>query len=286
MKLSSLCLIVATFLNAGAPCLVSAADKTKAVGTIEPAEVVDVGAQVAGMIASVNVDYGSRVEMGDVLATIGNERYAATVDLAKAATARAEGELALAKTQAERAAFDLKMLRLGESALKELQGRKDEFKSESARVEEALVNCKTADARVAIAAAALAERKSKLRLAELDLSYTTIRSPVKGTVIDRRVNKGQSVDGKSVAPGLFLIGDIEKLQVWASVREADIGKIRPQQAAQIKVDCFPDKVFAGTVMRIRPNAMMLNNTVTYTVVIAIADPSVLKPYLTAEVEFK
>jgi HlyD family secretion protein len=86
---------------------------------------------------------------------------------------------------------------------------------------------------------------------------------------------------------LFVIGDIDNLQVWASVNETDIASVHPQQAVRIKVDCFPDKVFEGTVKQIRLNAKMLKNKVTYTVVIAIAKgPTVLLPYMTATAEFQ
>ena len=250
--------------------------KIKALGTIEPAEVVDVGAQVPGTITSVNTDYGAKVEAGAVLATIDSERYAAAVELAKTGCERAEAALALAKIQVERAGNDLKRAR----GLNNQKALSDNF------LDDAQYAYMTAQAQAAMAAASLAESKAKLHMAELDLSYTTVRSPVKGVVIDRRVNRGQSVTSALNSPSLFLVGDIEKMQVWASVKEADIARIRKQQAVRFKVDTFPDKVFEGTVTQIRLNATMLKTSVVYTVVIAIANPSVLLPYMTAEVEFE
>jgi HlyD family secretion protein len=105
-------------------------------------------------------------------------------------------------------------------------------------------------------------------------------------VIDRRVNRGQTVNSALNSPSLFLIGDTEKLQVWASVKEADIAKTRRQQTAHFKVDAFPGKVFKGTVTQIRLNATMLKNEVTYTVVIGVPRTEGLLPYMTAEVEFE
>ena len=269
--------VVAQSVSAAEPdSATRAAKKVKALGTIEPAEVVDVGAQVAGTVTSVRSDYGDKVEAGAILATIDSERYAVMLELAKAGCARAEAEFALAKIQLEHVRAEFKRVQ-------ELNDRKAIGDRELDAAEFAY---KTAQAHAAVAEASLAECKSKLRAAELDVTHTMIRSPVKGTVIDRRVNRGQTVAGTLNSTGLFLIGDTDKMFVWASVKEADIAKVHKQQAVRFKVDTFPERVFDGKVTQIRLNAAMVKSSVSYTVVIAIADPSGLLPYLTAEVEFE
>jgi HlyD family secretion protein len=86
---------------------------------------------------------------------------------------------------------------------------------------------------------------------------------------------------------LFLVGKLDKLKVWAMVNEADISRVRPQQSVRFTVDAFPDKTFEGKVEQVRLNAQMAQNTVTYTVVIAITGATEgLLPYLTAHVEFQ
>jgi HlyD family secretion protein len=111
---------------------------------------------------------------------------------------------------------------------------------------------------------------------------------VKGVIVDRRVNIGQTVVASLNAPSLFLIAkDLRRMQVWASVNEADIGKIHAGLPVSFTVDTWPNEVFRGTVNQIRFNATMTQNVVTYTVVID-TDNSNLKlyPYLTANVNFE
>ena len=98
------------------------------------------------------------------------------------------------------------------------------------------------------------------------MEYCTIRSPVKGVIIDRRVNIGQTVVSSLNAPSLFLIAkDLTKMQVWVSVNEADIDKVHPGQDVSFTVDAFPGETFVGKVGRVRLNAQMTQNVVTYTV---------------------
>ena len=108
-----------------------------------------------------------------------------------------------------------------------------------------------------------------------------------GVIIDRRVNIGQTVVSSLSAPSLFLLAkDITRLQVWASVNEADIGQIVVGQSVQFGVDAFPGEKFKGTVSQVRLNATMTQNVVTYTVVVDTANPSgKLYPYLTANLQF-
>ncbi len=127
-----------------------------------------------------------------------------------------------------------------------------------------------------------------LNLSETNLGYTTIKSPVKGTIIDRRVNVGQTVVSSLNAPSLFLIAkDLRQIQVWASVNEADIGRLKVGMPVRFTVDAFPNDVFRGKIAQIRLNATMTQNVVTYTVVIATENPDLkLLPYLTADVKFE
>ena len=114
-----------------------------------------------------------------------------------------------------------------------------------------------------------------------------IRSPVKGVIIDRRVNVGQTVVSSLNAPSLFLIAkNLKRLEIWTSVNEADIGRIAVGQPATFAVDAFPSEVFQGVVKQKRLNATMTQNVVTYTVVVGFdnADEKLL-PYLTANVRF-
>jgi HlyD family secretion protein len=136
--------------------------------------------------------------------------------------------------------------------------------------------------------AAVDQAKANLEQAQTNLAYTTIKSPVKGVIVDRRVNVGQTVVSSLNAPSLFLIAkDLKRLQLWASVNEADIGQIHADQTAKFTVDAYPRKTFNGVVSQIRLNATMTQNVVTYTVVVNTDNSSgQLLPYLTANVQFE
>jgi len=241
-----------------------------ATGTVEPEEVVDVGAQVAGRINSFGkdkdgntIDYGSVVEEGTILAQIDDSLYAADVAMATAQLQQANAKLYQAERDWSRAQ------KLGPSeALAE--SSYDAYKSAY----------DTAKANVAVAEATLAR-------ARRNLDYCTIKSPVKGVIIDRRVNIGQTVVSSLNAPSLFLIAkDLKRMQVWVSVNETDIGHIRPGQPVNFTVDAFPGEVFSGEVGKIRLNATMTQNVVTYTVeVITDNSGGKLFPYLTANAQF-
>src|SRR5208337_5577731 len=98
------------------------------------------------------------------------------------------------------------------------------------------------------------------------LAYCTVKSPVAGVIVDRRVNIGQTMVASMSAPSIFLIAkDLKRIQVWASVNEADIGNIHPGQPVTFTVDAFPNRVFHGSVNKVRYNATMTQNVVTYTV---------------------
>ena len=136
--------------------------------------------------------------------------------------------------------------------------------------------------------AAVAQAKATLATAKINLAYCIIKSPVKGVIIDRRVNIGQTVVSSLSAPSLFLLAnDLKHIQVWVSLNEADIGSIFPGQPVTFTVDAYPDRVFQGQVGKIRLNATMTQNVVTYTVEVNTEnDDGKLLPYLTANVRFK
>ena len=269
-----------------------------ATGTVEPEEVVDIGSQVAGKIVSFGkdkdgktVDYGSRVEAGTVLANIDDALYAADVSQAKAALAqakanvkRAEADLGQLKAKLFQAERDwMRAKKLGPSdALSQ-----SDYDAARSAFEVAQANLSVGKAAVVQAKEAVAQSTATLRRASQNLDYCTIKSPVKGVIIDRRVNIGQTVVASLNAPSLFLLAkDLKKLQVWAAVNEADIGNIHPGQPVTFTVDAYPGTTFKGEVGKIRLNATMTQNVVTYTVEVNTDNrDGRLIPYLTANLKF-
>jgi HlyD family secretion protein len=260
-----------------------------ATGTVEPEERVDVGAQIVGRIARFGVDlndpakkktvdYNSVVHEGQILAVIDDAIYSAQVDQAKAALAHSKAtllqlEAVAAQTEKE---FKRAQMLLPQKAIAQTDYDLDE------------ANATSAKANVAVGKAAIQQDEALLRLAQTNLNYTVIRSPVEGTIVARRVDVGQTVVTGLNAPSLFLIAkDLRKMQVWASVNEIDIGRIKPGMAVRFTVDAHPKDVFHGTVEQVRLNAATTQNVVTYTVVVGVDNKDLrLLPYLTANVWFE
>jgi HlyD family secretion protein len=144
------------------------------------------------------------------------------------------------------------------------------------------------EASILQAKATVDQAEANLQRAKRNLTYCTIKSPVNGVIIDRRVNIGQTVVASLNAPSLFLIAkDLRQIQVWVAVNEADIGSIYPGQPVTFTVTTYQDQVFKGEVGKVRLNATMTQNVVTYTVeVVADNSSGKLLPYLTATVDFE
>jgi HlyD family secretion protein len=251
-----------------------------ATGTIEPEEVVDVGAQVAGRIDNFGVDptdpsgkriidYCTPVEKDTVLARIDDSLYASRVAQAESALKNAQANVELLNAKKWQADQDLKRadrLAQGAQALA------------AADYDAAVATDKSAIASYGVGQAAVAQAQANLNEAKINLGYCTITSPVKGVIIDRRVNVGQTVVSSLNAPSLFLIAkDLMRLQVWASVNEADIGNIHLGEKVTFTVDARPGRTFEGSVAQIRYNATMTQNVVTYTVVVSTTNRMVENP---------
>lgn len=295
-----------------------------ATGTVEPEELVNVGAQVGGMITvlgadktGVSIDYGSQVTKGMVLARIDDSLYQSEYESAsalllqaqagkksaEAGVIQAQAKLDEAKASKKQKEAQFKQAKLAWDRAQQLRGvnAQSDYESAEANFLNAEAAVSVADAAVESSVASLTAAKSAilqcdaqissanaaLGKAKRNLGYCVIQSPVDGVIIDRRVNVGQTVNSSMSAPSLFLIAkDLKKMQVWVSVNEADIGQIRIGQKTVFTVDAFPGRLFDGTVQKIRLNATMSQNVVTYVVEIGTDNSSLtLLPYLTANVKF-
>jgi HlyD family secretion protein len=269
-----------------------------ATGTLEPIEVVDVGAQVAGLIKAFGkdkngntVDYGSTVEEGTVLANIDDSVYAADLALARAQVEQDKaGELSAAASlqqmKAKLTQTEAEWNRAQELSRSKLLATAD-FDTYKANFEIARANVSAGDAAVTQAQAATVQARALVDKAQRNLDFCVIKSPVKGVIIDRRVNIGQTVVASLNAPSLFLIAkDLMKMQIWVAVNEADVGRVVVGTPVTFTCDTFPGKQFTGTVGKVRLNATMTQNVVMYTVEVNTENPgNILLPYLTANVGF-
>jgi HlyD family secretion protein len=256
----------------------------RATGTLEPEEVVDIGAQVSGTIQQFGtdpadekktVDFGTVVKKGTVLALLDPAPYEAKVVRARAAVQRAQARLRLSRAK----------VALAEQALRRAKKRQADKTADATDVEVAQAELDVARAAVPVDEADIATSEAALQHAQMNLRYCTIASPVDAVVIDRRCNVGQTVTASLNAPSLFLLAkDLKKLQVWISVPEADIGGVMPGQRLHFSVKPFPKKLWEGRVTQVRLNATMTDKVVTYTVTADVDNSDgKLLPYLTADV---
>ena len=246
-----------------------------ATGSINPVVSVQVGTQVSGMIKSLHADFNSVVKAGDIVATIDPEPFrarrdqaASNLEMAKANVARARTEQAQRRRELDRA--------------KSLVSQ--QFVSQN-DVDVAITNSQGADAQVNVSMAQVKQAEAALSAAELDLKYTTIRSPVNGIVVARNVEVGQTVAASFATPNLFLIAlDLTKMQADTNVSESDIGGINEGKEATFTVDAYPGVPFSGTIRQVRLAPINVQNVVTYNVVVGVDNKDLrLKPGMTANV---
>jgi HlyD family secretion protein len=173
-----------------------------------------------------------------------------------------------------------------DSALALLDAGRAKEQSLAAGIQSAAAQLRVTEAQLQSARAQVDQKRAALVQAQADLDHTTIRAPVDGVVVSRAVDVGQTVAASLQAPTLFTIAeDLTKMQVEVSVDEADIGRIKLEDRASFTVDSFPGQTFTGTVMQIRKAAQVVQNVVTYTVVVAVDNPGGrLLPGMTANVK--
>jgi HlyD family secretion protein len=246
-----------------------------ATGSINPVVSVQVGTQVSGMIKSLHADFNSIVKAGDIVATIDSEPFRARRDQAASNLEMARANVARAKN--EQAQRQRELTRAQSLATQQFVSQND--------VDMALTNAQGADAQVNVAIAQVKQAEAALNAAELDLKYTTIRSPVNGIVVARNVEVGQTVAASFATPNLFLIAlDLTKMQVDTNVSESDIGGITEGKEATFTVDAYPGIPFAGIIRQVRLAPIAVQNVVTYNVVIGVENKDLrLKPGMTANV---
>ena len=274
-----------------------------ATGTINPVVTVLVGSQVSGTIKALYADFNSRVKEGEVIAQIDPAIFEAQVEQAKAnvATALANVSNAQANLQniqanlvrAEVAVSDAKrtldrniqLMKMNAIAQASLDTTQANYDSAVAQREATKAQSEVAKSQIESAKAQVDHSKAALKLAETNLRYTTIRSPVNGTVISRNVDVGQTVAASLQAPTLFTIAkDLTQMQVDTNFSEADIGRIEKEQEATFNVDAYPERTFRGRVSEIRNAPLTVQNVVTYDVVIQVNNKDLkLKPGMTANV---
>jgi len=264
-------------------------DVVEATGTINAVITVQVGSQVSGTISKLFVDFNSRVHKGDLVALIDPALFKGAVEQATADLENARANLVAARANLEKAQAALVQTKAdydrtigltkdGVLSQQQLDLAKANYDSATAAVGGARANVTQAEAQVS-------QKEAALAVAQTNLNYTVIRSPIDGTVVARNVDVGQTVAASLQAPTIFTIAqDLKKMQVYAKTDESDVGNIKVGKEVTFKVDAFPKETFRGVVSQVRMNATTVQNVVTYDTIIDFANPELkLFPGMTAYV---
>src|SRR5438046_1067520 len=264
-------------------------DVVEATGTINAVITVQVGSQVSGTISKLFVDFNSRVHKGDLVALIDPALFKGAVQQATADLENARANLIAARANLEKARAALVqtkgdydraagLTKAGIMSQQQLDMAKANYDSANAAVGGAQANVTQAEAQVS-------QKEAALEVAQTNLNYTVIRSPIDGTVVARNVDVGQTVAASLQAPTIFTIAqDLKKMQVYAKTDESDVDNIKVGKAVTFKVDALPKQTFQGVVSQVRMNPTTLQSVVTYDTIIEFANPELkLFPGMTAYV---
>jgi HlyD family secretion protein len=234
-----------------------------ATGEVKPLKQVQVGTQVTGPILKLYVDYNSKVKEGQIIAQIDPAVYETKVAQSRANLIRSEADVE--RVQASLTQAKNELARSQKLAARDLISQSE--------LESAIANYDSISAQLKVSLASVDQNKSALQSSEVDRAYTTIKSPVDGIVIARKVDEGQTVVGSQSAQTIFIIAaDLKQIQIEANIPESDIGQIKEKQPVNFTVDAYPEIEFFGVVTQVRLSATSVQNVVTYTVIITAENP--------------
>ena len=254
-------------------------------GEVKPVLLVAVGSFVSGPISKLYVDFNDRVTKDQLLAEIDPRIYIAAAEGAKAAQVTRVADVVRVKALLQQAIND-------ERRSIALRKENRDFISQ-AEIDRFHFNRLQLEAQLQVAEAAVQQADAVLSNAKANLDYTKIRSPVDGIIIKKSIDPGQTLAAQFQTPELFTVAPEmdEKMHVFASVDEADIGLIRRAQEegrpVEFTVDAYPEDLFTGQIEQIRFSSTVTQNVVTYPVVVAAPNPDLkLLPGMTADLSFQ
>jgi HlyD family secretion protein len=249
-----------------------------ATGNLAAVVTVQVGTQVSGTIQKLFVDFNSSVKRGQTIAQIDPALFNAQVEQSRGNYMNAQAGLQKAKADLIDAKRTLERNR---QLVKDGIIAQSDFDAADTKYAEALAGVRAAEGSVA-------QTRGAYSQAQTNLKYSTIKSPVDGTVVSRNVDVGQTVAASFTTPTLFTIAqDLAKMEIDTSVDEADISRVREGQPVTFTVDSYPERRFQGKVIQIRNSPVITQNVVTYVVVVGVDNKDLqLKPGMTANVSIE
>jgi HlyD family secretion protein len=290
---------------------ISATRKVQAVTTVQ------VGTQVSGTVSELHADFNDHVKAGQVIARLDPSQIEAQLQQAKASlaaaqaaveTVRSNSRSETASVQASKANVDraasvtleadraykntVALVEAGAAPARQVEifdAARAQAAAQKAQADaqygQAVAQAQASNSQLDQALAQATQSKASVDVAAVNVARTIIRAPIDGVVVSRNVDVGQTVAASLQAPTLFLIAqDLTKMQVLADVDEADVGQLNPDSKVSFTVDAFPTETFQGRISQIRLSPNVVQNVVTYTAVISVANPKLqLRPGMTATV---
>ena len=250
--------------------------KVTATGNLQPTNQVDVGVEVSGTVASVEVDYNDSVQVGQVLARLDTSRLEAQLRKSVASLEAARARVAQAQATQTETGSNLKRLR---ALYQKTSGRVPSLQD----LDAAEATFKRAQTEVSSNQAAVAEAQATLKLNQTDLDKAVIRSPINGVVLVRAVEPGQTLAASFQSPILFTLAEnLAQMELHVDVDEADVGQVKGGLPATFTVDAYPERRFPAQVTQVRFGAQEVEGVITYKTVLNVDNTDlVLRPGMTA-----
>jgi HlyD family secretion protein len=276
-----------------------------ATGKVQPITKVEVKSKASGIVTRLDTDINAHVKQGQVLAQLDQQEILDQVAAQKAQLAAAESNARAAqasiqydKVNAEAPDLpmykhtyerNLEMSKIGVVPMQSLDDAQQKYLAAANTRDKALAQITVDNSKLRQAEAQVAQNQASLKQLEEQLSYTTITSPMDGTILSRDVEIGDAVSSilvlGSTATLVMTIGDTTQVYVQGKVDESDIGRVYLGQAARIKVESFKEKTFQGKVTKIAPLGVEKDNVTTFEVRVSIDNPGgELKANMTANAE--
>ncbi len=250
-----------------------------ATGNLAPTNEVEVGSELSGIVRTVLVDFNDQVRVGQPLARLDDTKFEAAVRSSRAALEAAHARLQQARATVREQRQNLSRLRQASQSSGGRLVSATDLEAAEAALERAVADELSAKA-------SIEEAQAGLTADETDLAKTVIISPVKGIVLSRNVDPGQTVAASLQAPVLFTLAeDLTQMDLVVDVDEADVGRVNAGQPAVFRVDAYPDDTFYARIKQVRYGSQTTNGVVTYKTVLALDNPDLLlRPGMTATAE--
>jgi HlyD family secretion protein len=250
-----------------------------ATGTLQATNSVDVGSELSGTVKTVEADYNDRVKAGQVLVRLDTSKLEAQLTQSKAALESARAKVLQAQATVRETRNKLTQFQ----KVRELSDNKVPSQSEFDAAEAALERAKADEAS---ARAAVSQAEAVLQANQTDLAKAVIVSPIKGIVIARSIEPGQTVAAAFTAPVLFTIAeDLTQMELQVNVDEADVGQVRQGQKATFTVDAYPNRTYDASITQVRYGSKTVDGVVTYLTVLKVDNSDLsLRPGMTATAE--